>query len=165
MKNYYEILEVSTNASKEVIDKAYRVLAKKYHPDTTPSKETKKLYEDVMKEITEAYNILSNPILRQKYDIEMELENNKASINNYEQEEKQRRTIKSSIREKIDSNPTLSLPKTLFSSITQTIYNETKKDPKERAKDFKAIGLTIIVVGILIFIGWKIPFIRNFFSS
>ena len=33
MKNYYEILEVNENASKEVIDKAYKVLAKKYHPD------------------------------------------------------------------------------------------------------------------------------------
>ena len=33
MKNYYDILEVSPKASKEVIEKAYRVLAKKYHPD------------------------------------------------------------------------------------------------------------------------------------
>ena len=33
MKNYYEILEVNRKASKEIIEKAYRVLAKKYHPD------------------------------------------------------------------------------------------------------------------------------------
>ena len=37
MKNYYEILEVSENASDEIIDRAYRVLAKKYHPDPWPS--------------------------------------------------------------------------------------------------------------------------------
>ena len=36
MKNYYEILEVSENASSEVIERAYKVLAKKYHPDTWP---------------------------------------------------------------------------------------------------------------------------------
>ena len=34
MKNYYEILEVDIHASSEVIDKAFKVLAKKYHPDT-----------------------------------------------------------------------------------------------------------------------------------
>ena len=33
MKNYYELLEVDKNASKEVIDKAYKILVKKYHPD------------------------------------------------------------------------------------------------------------------------------------
>ena len=33
MKNYYEILEVDKNASEEVIEKAYKTLAKKYHPD------------------------------------------------------------------------------------------------------------------------------------
>ena len=33
MKNYYEILEVSQNASPEVIEKAYKALVKKYHPD------------------------------------------------------------------------------------------------------------------------------------
>ena len=33
MKNYYQILEVNENASYEVIEKAYKVLAKKYHPD------------------------------------------------------------------------------------------------------------------------------------
>ena len=35
MKNYYDELEVSHSASKEVIEKVYKVLAKKYHPDTT----------------------------------------------------------------------------------------------------------------------------------
>ena len=41
MKNYYEILEVNENASKEVIDKAYKVLAKKYHPDLQEEKNKK----------------------------------------------------------------------------------------------------------------------------
>lgn len=33
MKNYYEILQVNEKASQEIIEKAYKVLAKKYHPD------------------------------------------------------------------------------------------------------------------------------------
>ena len=44
MKNYYEILEVNKLASKEVIDKAYKVLVKKYHPDTQSGK-SKTFYE------------------------------------------------------------------------------------------------------------------------
>ena len=48
MSNLYEILEVSQKASKEVIDKAYHVLAKKYHPDLQKDDEKKKA-EDKMK--------------------------------------------------------------------------------------------------------------------
>ena len=66
MKNYYEELEVSRNASNEVISKAYKVLAKKYHPDTTT--EDKKLAEERFKKISEAYEVLSNEQRRAEYD-------------------------------------------------------------------------------------------------
>ena len=68
MKNYYEILEVSENASYEVIEKAYKVLAKKYHPDAWPNNQSY-WAEDRFKEITEAYQTLSNDKLRKEYDI------------------------------------------------------------------------------------------------
>ena len=55
MKNYYEILEVNENASKEVIDKAYKVLAKKYHPDLQEEK-NKKAAEEKIKSLNEAYD-------------------------------------------------------------------------------------------------------------
>ena len=45
MKNYYEILEVNENASKEVIDKAYKVLAKKYHPDLQEEKNKNAIWQ------------------------------------------------------------------------------------------------------------------------
>lgn len=67
MKNYYEILEVNENASKEVIDKAYKVLAKKYHPDLQEEK-NKKAAEEKIKSLNEAYEVLSNPEKRKKYD-------------------------------------------------------------------------------------------------
>ena len=67
MNTLYEILEVSENASKEVIEKAYRVLAKKYHPDLqTP--ENKQMAEAKMKQINEAYDILSDELKRKEYD-------------------------------------------------------------------------------------------------
>lgn len=66
-KTLYDILEVSEKASKEVIEKAYRVLAKKYHPDLQID-ENKIKAESKMKEINEAYNVLSDELSRKKYD-------------------------------------------------------------------------------------------------
>ena len=67
----YEILEVSEKASDEVIEKAYKVLVKKYHPDLQA--ETKREdAEKKMKQINEAYDILSNPSKRNEYDVQLE---------------------------------------------------------------------------------------------
>lgn len=88
MKNYYEILEVSENASKDVIEKVYKVLAKKYHPDLQQSAQDKIIAEEKMKEINEAYSILSDDEKRAKYNQKLEaerriLENKKnSSVNN-----------------------------------------------------------------------------------
>lgn len=71
MKNYYEILEVNENASKEVIDKVYKVLAKKYHPDLQQISSDKKNAEEKLKEINEAYAVLSDDFKRKKYDEEL----------------------------------------------------------------------------------------------
>jgi len=59
--NYYELLQVSPNASKEVIEAAYRRLARIYHPDHGGSTEQ-------MAMLNEAYSVLSNPETRKKYD-------------------------------------------------------------------------------------------------
>ena len=79
-QNYYDILEVSKNASPEIIEKAYKTLVKKYHPDLQQD-ENKNKYEEKIKKINEAYNILSDPEKRKKYDLN--LKNTEISINDY----------------------------------------------------------------------------------
>lgn len=66
-KNYYDILQVNRNASPEIIEKAYKILAKKYHPDLQ-AEEQKKQAEEILKEINEAYEVLSNPEKKKIYD-------------------------------------------------------------------------------------------------
>ncbi|MCD6238320.1 MAG: molecular chaperone DnaJ [Thermotogae bacterium] len=65
-KDYYEILGVDRKASLEEIKKAYRNLAKKYHPDLNPK--NRKEAEEKFKEIAEAYEVLSDPQKRAQYD-------------------------------------------------------------------------------------------------
>ncbi len=62
MKDYYQILGIEKNASKEEIKKAYRKLAHKYHPDKSEGDEKK------FKEINEAYQVLSDETKRSQYD-------------------------------------------------------------------------------------------------
>jgi len=64
-RDYYEVLNVSRDASQDEIKKAYRTLAKKYHPDLNPNN---KEAEQKFKEINEAYEILSDPDKRSRYD-------------------------------------------------------------------------------------------------
>ena len=74
MKNFYEILEINENASQEIVEKAYKVLVKKYHPDLQTDPEQKQKYEVKIKEINEAYETLSNEKLRLAYDEQLKQE-------------------------------------------------------------------------------------------
>ena len=64
-RDYYEVLGINKNASADEIKSAFRKLSKKYHPDLNPDDPTA---EEKFKEINEAYQVLSNPEKKQKYD-------------------------------------------------------------------------------------------------
>ncbi len=64
-KDYYKVLGVSRSASAEDIKKAFRKLARRYHPDVNPGD---KKSEEKFKEINEAYEVLSDVTKRRKYD-------------------------------------------------------------------------------------------------
>ncbi len=65
MRNLYETLEVESTATQDEIKRSYRRLAKKYHPDLNPDDETA---SEKLKEINLAYEVLSDPNKRSKYD-------------------------------------------------------------------------------------------------
>ena len=93
-KNYYEILQINKNASPEIIEKAYKTLAKKYHPDLQDEAH-KKESEEKFKIINEAYQTLSNPQLKASYDQNM-MDNN-ISQEQYEEMYKQNQILKNEL--------------------------------------------------------------------
>lgn len=85
MKNYYDILGVSFDASFDEIKKAYREMAKIYHPDKHPNVQDKSYYEEKFKEIQEAYETLKDEQTRKQYNVEYIL---------YEEEQKRREYVR-----------------------------------------------------------------------
>jgi len=69
VKDYYKILGVSLSASEDRIRRAYRTLARRYHPDVNPTKESTERFKD----IAEAYRVLSDAQARKKYDAKLAL--------------------------------------------------------------------------------------------
>ena len=181
MKNYYEILEISENASPEIIEKSYRVLAKKYHPNIQPRD---KLYwaEVNFKEITEAYQVLSNKVLKKEYDMQLKAhilqnqnynysqyaqqQNVNDSYSEYQDDDVENTTRKSKLKKKKNSiialnTEVLTSLKEIISNIPRLIREETQKPKEERTKSLKAFILTIILVSIIIFVFVKVPFLNK----
>ncbi len=177
MKNYYEILEVNPKASKEVIEKAYRVLIRKYHPDLY-SGEKQQYAEKKTKDINEAYKILSDEFLREQYNVELEKElimdrknsyqaqrstmetknNDNNNSNNFTRQEKRRPLQKREHKAQIGSFASiLQLMKQLIQDLAR---NKGKHEGRKEItqKDVFAIALTIIVVILIGIILWFIPF-------
>lgn len=176
MKNYYDILEVNPKASKEVIEKAYRVLIKKYHPDLYTGAE--KVYaENKTKDINEAYRILSDDFLRSQYEEELKREieqknyeryNNRVNEerkqeenNGYWDRKKEKRNQKKEAKRNKNDVGTLM-------GIIGVIKEVFKAKPKEidkkkiDKKDIIALVAAIVITLIILVIMWFIPATKSF---
>ena len=100
MITYYEILEVSRMASKEVITKAYKVLVRKYHPDLEQDKGKKEEAKEKMVRINEAYETLSDDEKRKKYDDTIAILEEKERI---EQEKKKQQGKTQNVNTNVDN--------------------------------------------------------------
>lgn len=173
MKNYYEILEVNKKASKEVIEKAYKVLVKKYHPDLY-SGQKKEYAEKKIKEINEAYNVLTDEFMKEQYDAELEKQEQEILYRKYENRQSnnvQSNSINSKEKNNMQEKEVEDLNERMrkhkvgsFSGIIglcKEIYkNKPKRDEIKEItkKDILAFVLTIIVVILIGVALWFIPF-------
>lgn len=175
MKDYYGILEVNEKASQEIIEKAYKTLVKKYHPDLYSSVE-KKEAERKLKDINEAYNILSDSFLRSQYDLELQRERSKAqtsrdvseeNIQNHQRNTTQKRNdnISGNQRKKkkteyIRNKSNVGTIFGLVDLVKDLWANRPEKRERKKMNktDWLAVGLTIIALFIIGVILWFIPF-------
>lgn len=172
MKNYYEILEVDKNASEEVIEKAYKTLAKKYHPDLQNNSNC----QDKMRQINKAYEILSNDFKRREYDEKIKRQS--VSIEEYNRIIQENNRLKKDLKRVANQREMSQNQERLEEmSIMQRYYEQIKKATKqpqmryERKKtkiSLEKIKKIVIYIAILIGIGLVlaiVPFTRKFFIN
>ncbi len=187
MKNYYEILEVDKKASPEIIEKAYKVLAKKYHPDLQENENIKKA-EEMMKSINEAYSVLSDEFKRRTYDEQIqenmvpEVEYRKVVEENQElknrlQSVKTQNFTNTNVRTNnyvSEDNGTISnMGRIMYENIAReyNAYAQEMKNRNYKTREkhdlkyyIKFTGCLAIVILFFILI-YQIPFIKRVFNS
>ena len=192
MKNYYEILEVDIHASSEVIDKAFKVLAKKYHPDMQEDESKKEWAEEQFKQLNEAYEILSDKVKREEYtkelefdkngemealmlknadlelqveDLKIELENLKrSSINHYNVQPSYQGQINTQSFYQTEESPNATIKEQNYQQ--EPVYYESYYHPiKSRFKSFIAFCITFLVILFIGFLIWKIPYTHNLIEN
>ena len=147
--NFYEILNVKTDANDKEIKKAYRVLAKKYHPDTYEG--NKEIAEDKMQQINVAYDTLSNSTLRSKYDRENGINQKEEPISNVREEfgrQSDYRTEKYGVNYNVRYTSNRSNVRyNRYGYAEANYYHENKKDEEEIYKKYKSKPLSTLFKG------------------
>ena len=176
MKNYYDLLEVNPKASTEIIEKAYKVLVKKYHPDLYQGEE--KIYAEAKtRELNEAYRVLSNEFLREQYDLELEKENRFNEENNSINRNKLKEQITNNQTEDKEENEEQEEKEqkphkvgTIMSivDIVKEIFKRRNKKGEKREinkEDKLAAIITLVIVIVLGIALWFIPATNGFMRS
>lgn len=191
-KNYYDILEVNKNASQEIIDRAYKVLVKKYHPDLQTDPVMKSQCEEKLKEINEAYETLSDEQKRKEYDDiafnntsdNYYTENNNESYynpstntntsqnsntnaNNNIYEDSYRRVqeqMRRQEQEYYEQQMQNAVNKAYYDAYVQDLKNRGYKIRyKKTFKDYVRSFVAILITLFIIVLIWQIPFVQNYF--
>ena len=178
-ENYYEILQVNKNASNEIIEKAYKILVKKYHPDLQKNN-LKNKYEEKIKKINEAYEILSDSEKRKNYDLL--LKNSEISIEEYNKIYNENIVLKNEINylknnyiqlqnnyNHFNNNFINNINQKINTPINNINYNyykpKNKIKYKKNLKDLIALFITTIIILIIFIILWNIPFTKNYLNN
>ena len=190
-KNYYDILQVNRNASPEIIDKAYKTLAKKYHPDLQ-AEENKKQSEEILKEINEAYEILSEPEKKQAYDSSLAQQETQASNSNeatytaplsedelryrHQQEILRQQKLQQErlYQEQLQREQELAYQQQMEQARRKAYHDAYIQDLKSRGykirykkslKDYITSFISVVITLLILFLLWQIPFIKNIFVN
>ena len=206
-KNYYDWLEISKKASPEVIEKAYKALVKKYHPDLQEGDKSEA--EEIIKKINEAYDVLSDPIKKADYDatlvdesvsqedydkLQQELNNLKHNINDdsyqdytqtnndyYEQPLNDQNNYyqNNNSQAQADANYQRQLEeleyqrqvedarqKAYHDAYVQDLRNRGYKIRyKKSFKDYVRIVITVIIIILVLFALYQLPFVKNWLND
>lgn len=189
MKTYYDILEISRFASDEVLERAHKVLIKKYHPDLETDSKKRKEKEEYIKIINEAYETLSDKNKRKEYDLKVfgsTSDNNEEKKEEKEYQKKEDNIVDSNKADEIEYeranqiytekvNEEIRKAQERIDKEEQAIKENLKKYEREYLRslgytvyeptDWKRVGVTILTIIILLIIIWIIYLIPPFKNS
>lgn len=180
-KNYYDILEVNKNASPEIIEKAYKTLVKKYHPDLQDNN-LKAEYEEKIKLINEAFEVLSDSEKRKNYDLN--LKQTEFSVEDYNNLINENLKLKNEInylknnlinyKNNINNNYSENIQQKYDDVINKAYYDAYIQDLKNRGykikykktfKEYLKSLISLFITIIIFLLIFQIPFIKNYFFN
>lgn len=154
-KDYYQILEITQQASLSEIKQAYRIASKKWHPDVNPGKDTTQMMQD----INEAYAILKDETKRMRYDAEYVLFNQKKTDSKQTtktQSTENEWSYKYDIKDeklKEDIKSARQYAKELVDEFLSSLKEDSRKAAKgawEGAKGYIIAAVILFVIGLLV---------------